>query len=134
MISRTDKLHGETQRGESSTDMITAYKYCQHDSTDEQKEEYLLSDGKQALGRAVITAAGWWRGSPRVGDTPQPGWMEIRSCGTIANTAVTCRQMDWRPVLSLPALMILCGPGGTPEGGPQGSAVFPVKKRHLLSH
>ena len=72
MISRTDKVHGERLRGESRADMITAYKYCQHDSTDEQKEEYLLSDGKQALGRAVITAAGWWRGSPGAGDTCQP--------------------------------------------------------------
>lgn len=91
MISRTDKAHGERLRGESSTDMITVYKYCQHDSTDEQKEEYLLSDGKQALGRAVITAAGRWRGSPRVGDACQPGSREIRSCGMIVNTSTMCR-------------------------------------------
>lgn len=87
MISRTDKVHGERLRGESSADMITAYKYCQHDSTDEQKEDYLLSDGKQALGRAVIPAAGRRRGSPGAGDPCQPGWREIRSCGTIANTS-----------------------------------------------
>lgn len=89
MISRTDKLHGERLRGESSADTIAAYKYCQHDSTDEQKEEYLLSDGKQALGRAVIAAAERWRGSPGAG-ARQPGWREITFGGTIVNTSATC--------------------------------------------
>lgn len=46
MISRADKVHGERLGGESSADTIAAYKYCQHDSADEQKEEYVLSDGK----------------------------------------------------------------------------------------
>lgn len=52
MISRTDKVYGERLRGESRADSITACKYYQHDSTDEQREEHLLSDRKQASGRS----------------------------------------------------------------------------------
>lgn len=77
MISRADKVSGERLRGEASTDMIRAYKHCQHDSRDEQRKESLLSDGKQALGRAAMGAGGV-EGIPWSGDTPGLGWREGR--------------------------------------------------------
>lgn len=73
MISRADKVPGERLRGEASTDMIRAYKYCQHDSRDEQEKESLLSDGKQALGRAAM-AAGGVQGIPSSRDAPWLGY------------------------------------------------------------
>lgn len=64
-IRRADKVYAKRLREESRPDRIAAYKCCQHDSMDEQKEEYLLSDRKEALGRAVAAAAG---------DAHPPGW------------------------------------------------------------
>lgn len=62
MIRRADKVYAKRLREESRADRIAAYKCCQHDSMDEQKEEYLLSDRKEALGRAAAGDAhplGW---------------------------------------------------------------------------
>lgn len=136
VISRADKLRGERLRGESSADMITVYKYCQHDSRDEQKEEYLLSDGKQASGRAVIPATERWRGSPGAG-ARQLGRREIKvlwdDSGDICNMQVVrsagdpcCPRLPWRSCVDQEVQVHRRGPSGVHS--------IPGEERHLLSH